>query len=272
MSLFQMAYTEALLAGALAGLVGVFVVLRRRAFFTVALTHATFPGAVLATVLGIHVLVGTTGFALVLVAIMIAISRLSSQGSQVASGIVLTFGFALGAVLISATPSLPIRVESFLTGSILTVNSADLWGTGIVLLATVILVMVFLRPLVFSTFDPRGYRAAGYRGWPVETLVLLMITATVVTIMPVLGAILSIALVVAPALAAKAITGNVIRMLWVAPLLGAVSGVAGLLLSSLLGASAGAAIALTAAGVLILALGVSALYSRIARSRVKMVV
>jgi ABC-type Mn2+/Zn2+ transport system permease subunit len=55
------AIAEVDLAGALAGVVGVHGVLRRLSFFTMARTHATFPGVVAATLIGVDVLAG--GFA-----------------------------------------------------------------------------------------------------------------------------------------------------------------------------------------------------------------
>ena len=126
MGFLERAIIEAILAGAVAGLVGTFVVLRRRAFFTTALTHATFPGAVLAAVLGVSVVLGAAAFSVLLVALMTLIARVRDQGAQVAAGVVLTFGFALGALLQSANPSLPISVESYLVGSILTVGFEQL--------------------------------------------------------------------------------------------------------------------------------------------------
>ena len=52
------ALVEAVLVGALAGLIGVPVVLRRLSFFTMALTHATFPGVVAAAIIGVNIYLG----------------------------------------------------------------------------------------------------------------------------------------------------------------------------------------------------------------------
>ena len=71
-------------------------------------------------------------------------------------------------------------------------------------LAVAVLVAVFWgKEILFSTFDRTGFRAAGYREWPIELLTLVLITATVVTAMPAVGAILAIALIAAPAAAAR---------------------------------------------------------------------
>lgn len=245
LSYFTRAIIEAILAGALAGLVGVLVVVRQRAFFTMSLTHATFPGAIAATLLGIPPVVGAAVGSIGLVGIATAIGRVRAQGASVASGIMLTTGFALG-VLLQSVSSVPINVEAFLTGSILATDTAQLVLTGTVLSAVIVALLLFGRRMLFESFDRDGYRAAGMRGWPIEALALGIIAATVVTLMPVVGAILSVALIVAPAAAAQQFTRNVAGMFALAPILGALSGVMGLLLSRALEVSAGGAITLVA--------------------------
>ncbi len=254
MGYFERALLEAVLAGGLAGLVGTLVVLRRRAFFTTALTHATFPGGVAAAILGVPVVLGAAVVSVLLVAMMTALGRVRGQGPQIASGIVLTFGFALGVLLQSLYPSLPIDVDSYLVGSILTTTPADLVLTAVVLVVAAVALVVAGKEIVFDSFDRIGYRAAGYRGWVPELVSLLLIAATVVTIMPAVGSILAIALIVAPAAAARALTRSIGGTLVVAPLLGMLSGIAGLYASSLFAISAGAAISLAAALVFFVAL------------------
>lgn len=254
MGFFERAIIEAILAGAVAGLVGTFVVLRRRAFFTTALTHATFPGAVLAAVLGVSVVLGAAVFSVLLVALMTLIARIREQGGQVAAGVVLTFGFALGALLQSANPSLPIAVESYLVGSILTVGWSEIALTAAMLALTVIVLTVRGRHLVFSTFDDLGYRAAGYRPWVAEATIVALIAGTVVVIMPAVGAILAIALIVGPAVAARQLVSSTTAVLAIAPVLGAASAVVGVVLSRELAIAAGGAITVVVAIVVGLAM------------------
>ena len=257
MGYFERALVAAVVIGALCGLVGTVVVLRRRAFFTQALTHATFPGAVAAALLGVNVLLGSAVAALALVGIMTLLGRVGRQGSQVASGIVLTSGFALGAILQSVNPSLPIEVDSFLVGSILTVTVGNIALAAGVLVVVTLAVVFAGKEILFSTFDRAGFRAAGYREWTVELLTLGLITATVVTAMPAVGSILAIALIAAPAAAARLLVRTSTQLFLLAPVLGAASGVIGVLLSRALAVSAGAAIALTAAALFGCALAAS---------------
>ena len=256
MDYFSTALLAATVIGALCGLVGALVVLRRRTFFAQALTHATFPGAVAAAMLGLSIPLGAFVASIAIVGIMTLIGRVRRQGSQVASGIVLTAGFALGVLLQALNPSLPVHVDSFLVGSILTTTGSDIGLAAGVLGIAVVATVFFGKELLFSTFDPNGYRAAGYREWPVELLTLGLITATVVTAMPAVGAILAIALIAAPAAAARLLARTVGQILVAAPVLGAAAGIIGVLLSRALDVAAGPAIALTAAAFFLLALAV----------------
>lgn len=250
---FERALIEAVLAGALAGLVGTLVVLRKRAFFTTALTHATFPGAMVAAVLGFSVVLGSAVFSVLLVALMTVIARARGQGGQVAAGVVLTFGFALGAILQAAHPSLPISVESFLVGSILTVGWSDITLTAIVLALAALVLALRGRHIIFATVDDLGYRAAGYRAWVAEALTVALIAATVVAIMPAIGAILAIALVVGPAAAARLLVTSTTAVFALSPVIGALAGVIGVVLSRELSVSAGGAITLVVAALVGLA-------------------
>ena len=254
MGYFEQALLAAVLIGALSGLVGTLVVLRQRTFFAQALTHATFPGAVGAAMLGVSIPLGAMVASVVIVGIMTMIGRVKRQGNQVASGILLTAGFALGVLLQGLNPSLPVKVDSYLVGSILTVTDRDVTLVAVVLAFAVLAIVAFGKQIMFSTFDVNGFRAAGYREWPIELLTLVLITATVVTAMPAVGAILAIALIAAPAAAARLVSRTTTQMFVIAPLLGALSGLAGVLFSRLLDVAAGPAIALTAAALFLLAL------------------
>ncbi|WP_104199485.1 metal ABC transporter permease [Cryobacterium sp. Y29] len=254
MGYFEQALLAALLIGALSGLVGTLVVLRQRTFFAQALTHATFPGAVGAAILGVSIPLGAAVASVFIVGVMTMIGRVKRQGKQVASGILLTAGFALGVLLQGLNPSLPVKVDSYLVGSILTVSGTDVALVTIVLACAVLAIVFLGKQIMFSTFDVNGFRAAGYREWPIEVLTLILITATVVTAMPAVGAILAIALIAAPAAAARLVSRTTTQMFIIAPLLGALAGLAGVLLSRSLDVAAGPAIALTAVALFLLAL------------------
>ncbi|GAA2186757.1 metal ABC transporter permease [Leucobacter alluvii] len=223
MSYFALASLELVLLGLLSGVAGTLIVLRRRSFFAVALSHATFPGGVVFALAGWNLLIGQALFAAVLVLAMTVLARIPGQGRQVTSGVVLSFGFALGTLLAALNPGLGVPVEALLVGSPLGVSLTDVVVTASVLVAALVLVAVFGRRMLFHTFDPVGFSAAGFRSWPIELAVTGVIAASVVVAMPAVGAILGVAVLIAPAAAARALTQ---RLEWI-PVISAVLGIAG---------------------------------------------
>ncbi|MGR4010147.1 metal ABC transporter permease [Leucobacter sp. 1207-22] len=249
MSYFTLAAIELSLLGLLAGIAGTLIVLRRRSFFAVALSHATFPGGVVFALAGWNLLIGQALFAAVLVAIMGLLAKVPGQGSQVSSGVVLAFGFALGTLLTGLNPGLGVPVEALLVGSPLGVAPSDVIATGTVLVLSLMVVWLFRRRILFQTFDPAGYTAAGFSTASVELVVTSVIAASVVVAMPAVGAILGVAILIAPAAAARIIAPTIT---WVAPIaagLGVATGLVGLWVSRAFDLAAGGAVGLVATAV-----------------------
>lgn len=279
MNYLALASLELILLGLLSGLAGTLIVLRRRSFFAVALSHATFPGGVLFAILGWSVLAGQAIFAIVLVLVMTLLGRVPGQGRQVVSGVVLSFGFALGALLASLAPSLTvpgtgepvdaIGVDALLIGSPLGVSAADVTTTAVVLAATVALLVVFGRRLMFHTFDPTGFRAAGYRAWPMELVATTVIAAAVVAAMPAVGAILGVAILIGPAAAARMIAPSLGWIPPIAAVLGVLSGLLGLWASAVFGVAAGGAVGVAVAALFLAAFAARGLLGRSGSRRVQ---
>lgn len=241
------AVVEVALVGAFAGVVGVHVVLRRLAFFTMAMTHATFPGVVVAALLGFNIYLGGAVAGVFVAMAMLAASRQRGQDTASTTGVVLAAGFALGVVLMSTRSGFSRDLSAFLVGSPLTVSHADLATTAVVGIAVCGVLAAMGKELTFAGFDPDGARAAGYRVGALDLLVLLAVEAVVVTAVPAVGVILAVALVVAPAATARLWTDRLVSMHVVAVAVGVASGLVGLVLSQQWGVAAGGAITLVAA-------------------------
>lgn len=262
MSYFALAALELTLLGLLAGLAGTVIVLRRRSFFAVALSHATFPGGVVFAIVGWNLLLGQALFALVLVLLMTLLGRIPGQGRQVTSGVVLSFGFALGTLLASLNPGLGVPVEALLVGSPLSVSGLDVVATAGVLVAVLGTLALSWRRILFHTFDPVGFAAAGYRSWPVELIVTGVIAAAVVVAMPAVGAILGVAVIIGPAATARALTS---RIEWLPPIAAAVGvsgGLIGLWVSREFAIAAGGAVGLVMTGMFLIALVIRTIAQR----------
>ena len=245
------AVAEVVLVGALAGLIGVQVVVRRLSFFTMALTHATFPGVVAASIIGVNLLLGGVVTGAVVALGVAALTRRRGQDAAAATGVVVSGGFALGAALVASQSGFSRDLSSFLVGSILTVSEQDLLTTAVALVAVALVLGLCARPLLAAGFDPDGARAAGLRtgGW--DVVLLLTIEVVVVTVVPAVGTILALSLIVAPAAAARLWSDRLAVITGLAVVFAVASGLAGLYASGRWNVAAGASISLTATGVLL---------------------
>jgi ABC-type Mn2+/Zn2+ transport system permease subunit len=240
------ALAEAVLVGALGGLVGVHVVLRRLSFFTMAMTHATFPGVVLAALVGADLLLGSGLFGVLVVLGVTWLSARPRSDPSAAVGVVLSAGFALGVVLLSAQAGFTRDLSGYLVGSILTVQVGDLVKTAVVLVVVAAVLAAVGKELVFGAFDRAGLAALGYPARRLDLLLLLLVELAVVAAVPAVGTIQAVALLVAPAAAARVWCDRIGRMTAVAVAIGVASGALGVLVSELAEVAAGAAVVLVA--------------------------
>ena len=247
-------WTEAVLVGALGGLAGVQVVLRRLSFFTMALTHASFPGVVAAAILGVNIYLGGAVAGAVVAIGVAALSRRQGQNTSAATGVLLAGGFALGVGLVATRDGFAVNLSEFLVGSIVTVTDRDVATTAVVLAAVALVLTLSARPLLFGGFDPEGARAFGVRVKGVDLLFLLTLEVVVVTVVPAVGTIQAVALLVAPAATARLLTDRLALLTPLATALGMASGVVGLAVSTRWNVAAGAAITLSATSMLLVAL------------------
>jgi manganese/iron transport system permease protein len=242
------ALLEVALMGAVAGMIGTYVVLRGLSFIGDALTHAVFPGIVIAFLLGQSIFLGALVFG-VLTATLIAVlatSRRIKEDSAI--GVLFAGAFALGVVLISSSRNFARDLASFLFGNVLGVTPADIWASVIVGVIVVCLVAVFYRELLISSFDRVGARAMGLPVFWLDLLLLILVSLTIVVSLSAVGNILVLAMLVTPAAAARFLTDRLPVMMGVSAAIGVVSGVVGLFVSYHAGLAAGGTIVLVATG------------------------
>jgi manganese/iron transport system permease protein len=225
----QRALLEVLLLGALAGAVGVFVVLRRLAFVSDALTHTIFPGVVIAHLLDRSLLLGALAFGVLTALLLTGITAGSRRvGADAALAILLTSFFSLGVLLVSRTRTYTADLTVFLFGRVLAVDRADLLQT-LALAAVVAATLWALRKeLVLRAFDPDGAAAMGYRTAALDLVLNLMIALVVVASVKAVGTVLVVALIIVPAAAARLLADRVATTAALAGALGALGGWLGL--------------------------------------------
>lgn len=259
---FQNGVIVATLAGALCGVLGVFVVLRGMSYIGHGLSHAVFGGAAASAVMHLNYFVGA-GLWGVLSGILIGrIARRRIIGADAAIGVVTTASFALGLALLNRYGQAKKSIEAVLFGSVLGVETADIVAVFAVTIAMIAVVIVLYRRMLFATFDPDVAAVSGVRVAAVEALLMMMLSLTILVTMRVIGTLLISALLVIPASVARMCTNSFARMLWIAPVIGAVSSFVGMNAAYHLDTSASATIILTGALMFVAVYGVTGMRGR----------
>lgn len=246
-SFFNNGLAVATLAGALCGLLGVFVVLRGMSYIGHGLSHAVFGGAAASAVVGINYFIGAGIWAVVSGVLIGRIARRRIIGADAAIGVVTTASFAIGLALLNRYGQAKKSIEAVLFGSVLGVQPADIWAVSIVAVLVGLLIIAFYRRLLFATFDPDVAQVTGVKVAWVEALVMMMLSLTILVTMRVIGTLLISALLVIPAATSRMLTNSFARMLCISPVLGAVSGFVGMNAAYHLDTSASATVILVAA-------------------------
>jgi zinc transport system permease protein len=248
---------RALLAGLLVGLVtsvlGVFVVLRRSAFFGDAVAHASLAGVAAGVVVGVSPLALA---AVVAVGIGLSLHRLERAAGLALDtilGFVLPFFMAIGVLLLSLTPGFQPELLSYLFGSILTVSWEGLAAIAAVGVAVAVVMARLGRAMVFAAFDPEGAHAVGINIARLLTISHVLLAVVVIAGISVAGIVLVNALLVIPAATAKLLARSLSRMFVLAPLFGVGSVLAGLLVSYRLDLPSGPSIVVVAGLVFLVA-------------------
>ncbi len=246
---FRQGMVAATLAGALAGLIGVYVVLRRMSYIGHGLSHAVLGGAAVGYVTGTSFYV-TGGVWGALSALLIAgVGRSRRVGADAAIGIVTTGSYALGIALISRQHQFGRDFEAAFFGNVLAVTDTDVVLLVVVALAVAAVVGLLYKQLLFVSFDPEVASSYGVRTGVVDVIFSLVLAAAIIATMRILGVTLIAAAVVTPAVVARLTTDSFGRMLGLSVLVGALCGFGGMYLSYHADIASGATITLTATAV-----------------------
>jgi zinc/manganese transport system permease protein len=214
------AFQAGIIVAAMAALVGWYVVLRRQAFAGHTIAVMSFPGAAGAALAGVPAALGyyvaCAGAALAVGSARAGAGARMRESATI--GVVQAAGLALGFLLLSLYGGVLEGLESLLFGTFLGIDAAQVLTLLIVAAVTLLALGLLARPLLLASLEPDFARA---RGVPVRTLdvaFLLILGLAVAATSQITGALLVLALLVAPPAAAQALTGR--------PLLGALCSVA----------------------------------------------
>lgn len=231
-----------MLLGGVAGGLGCFTFLQRKSLIGDALAHAALPGICLA-----FLLIGRKDFAILLLGAAISswlgaqavslIPKYTKLKHDAALGIVLTFFFGLGIVLLTMIQKMEISGQTGLAGFLFGQAAALSRGDVTILLVAALVLGITLiagfRYFKILTFDAAFAASLGMPVLFVQALLTTMYVIAVVIGLQTVGVILIAAMLITPAAAARQWTDRLPRMIWIAVSFGALSGLLGTYISFL---------------------------------------
>ncbi len=239
---FQNALAAAILTSLLASMIGTYIVSRKIVFIGGGITHASFGGIGMAYYFGLNPFFGAAVFA---VATALGIEWISSKGKvreDSAIAILWSLGMAIGIIFVFLTPGYTPNLMSFLFGSILSVGAVDLWILGIVLLITLLFFTLFLRPIIYTAFDPEFAKTKKLPVALMRNIMSVFIAVAIVLSIRTMGIILVLSLFTIPQNTAMLYSNHFKGIILGSAIYGITGSVAGLLIASWLEIPGGAAI------------------------------
>lgn len=261
MNAFWIILTGALVAVS-AGLLGCYLILRKMSMIGDAISHAVLPGIFIAFLLSgslnsLPMLVGATLFGVLCTVFIEFLYKKGKLQSDAAIGLVFTFMFAVGVILISVYANNAhldqdcvlygeiayIPLDTWVTQGGIDLGPRAVWIMSIVLILIIIFIFVGYKALFLTTFDPAFATAIGISTTFWHYLLMSAVSLTTVVAFESVGAILVVAFLIGPAATAYLLTNRLPLMLLLAAITGVLAAVSGYYLAVLLNGSIASAMA-----------------------------
>ena len=241
----QRSFITSIWVGVISGLIGSFIIMRGMALMGDAISHAILPGIAISYMLGVNYFYGAVLFGVLATIGIGAISQHSRIKHDSSIGIVFTAFFALGVILVSKTPT-ATDLTQILFGNVLSVRPSDMWltiGLGVVI---ILVVLLFYKELLISTFDETMAQVYGLKTKLIHYVIMILLTMATVASLQTVGVVLVVAMLITQAATAYLLTNRFSIMLLLAAFFGAISSVIGLYFSVTYNLPSGAIIVLVA--------------------------
>lgn len=253
----------AVLTAVACSILGVFLVLRKMAMISDAISHSILPGIVVGFFITqdlnsplLILFAALTGVLTVFLVESIQKSGLVKEDTAI--GLVFPILFSIGILLISQNArDIHLDIDAVLLGELafapfdrfkyndLDLGPKSLWNLGFVLLIILALLILFFKELKISTFDSGLSMTLGFSPLIIHYGLMTVSSVTIVSAFNAVGAILVVALIIAPAAAAYMLTKNLKKMILLAAFIAGFGAIGGYWVAHLTDTSIAGAIAST---------------------------
>jgi manganese/iron transport system permease protein len=240
----QRGLVAAILVGLVCAVMGAFVVLRGLAFIGDAVSHAAFPGLVIAFLLGLPLYLGGAVAAVGTALAIGAVARRGVLRFDTAVGVLFAGMFALGILLFSTIDDYVADLFGYLLGNVLGITYTDILQIAVLGGLVLLVVAILRKEFLFASFDPAGAAAAGLPVEMLDYLLLGLIGVAIVVSIQAVGIIMVVAMLVTPAATGQLLVSRFWDLVKVAIGVAVVSSISGLYLSFYFNVASGASIVL----------------------------
>lgn len=237
------ALITSIIVGVVCGTVGSLIVLRGLSLMGDAMSHAVLPGVALSFLFGIPMFIGALITGMIASIFIGYITSSSKTKPDAAIGISFTAFLASGIIIISLINT-TTDLYHILFGNLLAITNSAFLTTIVIGSIVLILIIIFYRPLMISTFDPTFSRMSGLNTTLLHYFVMLLLSLVTVASIQTVGIILVVALLITPASTAFLISKKLYSMMIIASLISVISSIVGLYYSYIYNIPSGATIVL----------------------------
>lgn len=237
------ALITSIIVGIVCGTVGSLIVLRGISLMGDAMSHAVLPGVALSFLFGIPMFIGALITGMIASIFIGYITSSSKTKPDAAIGISFTAFLASGIIIISLINT-TTDLYHILFGNLLAITNSAFLTTIVIGSIVLILIIIFYRPLMISTFDPTFSRMSGLNTTLLHYFVMLLLSLVTVASIQTVGIILVVALLITPASTAFLISKKLYSMMIIASLISVISSIVGLYYSYIYNIPSGATIVL----------------------------
>ena len=254
-SFMQRSILVAILIGLLCSVVGSYLMVQRLALLGDAISHSVMPGLAIAFSLGIPMIIGALGAAILSTIIIAWIKTELPLKEDTAIGIVFASFFAIGIIFISIIQkNNKIDLNHFLFGNILSVSVEDVISTSLIFILVLGVTISLYKELLFFTFDNISAEVVGLPIKQLNFSLMILITLTTVASMKVVGVVLVLALLIIPSASAYLLVKRLHQIMTLGACLGIISSITGMYISYYFNLPSGPSIVMIASIIFIAAL------------------
>ncbi|MGE8078155.1 metal ABC transporter permease [Peribacillus loiseleuriae] len=268
----QNAFLTGLIIGALAPLIGVFVVVRRMSMIADALSHVALAGIAFSLLLeknfialaGLNPLYMGMTFSVVGSLFIEKLRNVYKHFKELAIPIILSSGIGLSAIFISLANGFNTDLYGYLFGSVSAVSRTDLQLIIIVAIFVVITLVLLYKELFLLSFDEEHAKASGIPSKVIHFIFIVMVALVIAASMRIVGILLVSSLMTIPVAASLRFAKGFKQMMFYSVIFGEISVISGLFLSYYLDLAPGGTIVMLTVLILVISILIGKIKTRFA--------